>query len=177
MLSYELILAFYRSVCFSSCSQVTTAHLLLSVTQHMELLLMIKVCDRPVQFTNFWILDSFVFSEQKLRFDSFRFFSTIKATPLDSIQFFTATKKADSTLDSFGTKSAEIQLNSNSLLQRFNSIFDSSVKINNSGVKLRLSDSHSENSTQCNHSNNSSMIHSNCVIQPARLCYTPLVHY
>ena len=34
--------------------------------------------NRPVQFTNFWILDSFVFSGQKLRFDSFRFFSTIK---------------------------------------------------------------------------------------------------
>ena len=33
---------------------------------------------RPVRFTNFWILDSFEFSEQKLRFDSFRFFSTIK---------------------------------------------------------------------------------------------------
>ena len=33
---------------------------------------------RPVQFTNFWILNSFGFSEQKLRFDSFRFFSTIK---------------------------------------------------------------------------------------------------
>ena len=33
---------------------------------------------RAVRFTNFWILDSFKFSEQKLRFDSFRFFSTIK---------------------------------------------------------------------------------------------------
>ena len=42
---------------------------------------------RPVRFTNFWILDSFEFTKQKLRFDSFRFFSTIKnhATRFNSI--------------------------------------------------------------------------------------------
>ena len=113
---------------------------------------------RPVRFTNFWILDLFGFSEQKLRFDSSRFFSTIKnhTTRFESILYsdqksqfnsgfiryqvgwdptqlqFTTAKvqlnswfigqnQANSTLDSFGTKSTESQLNSDSLLHSFNS--------------------------------------------------------
>ena len=84
---------------------------------------------RPVQFKIFGFsihLYSLNNSLDSIHLDSFQQYKT---TQLDSIQFFTATKKAEPTLDSFGAKSAEIQLKSYSLLQWFNSILDSLVKI------------------------------------------------